>query len=192
MHSQSLVVIATMLPALLLTGCNRDGSADVALTTPGVQRATEPARNDRPLADGAHGSGQPEVRPTGDPVIDAYYGYRAALDVMMRSGGKSTGQLAPVMTPELVKSISQQAKYYRDNRLRNTGTTKVVWAKRTLIADGVVVQACYDTGQARTVDSTGKNVLPSDAPTRWLDERRAQQVDGRWVVGGGRTHPENC
>lgn len=192
MHSQSLVVIATMLPALLLTGCNRDRSADVASSSPGVNQASEPAPDGAPQAKGAPGSAQPEVRPTGDPVIDAYYGYRAALDVMMRSGGKATRQLAPVMTPELVKSISRQAKYYRDNRLRNTGTTRVLWARRTLVADGVIVRACYDTELARTVGPTGKDVLRPDAPTRWLDELRVQQVEGRWIVGGGSTRPEEC
>lgn len=185
MRIRNLAVTATLLPVLMLAGCGND-SADVATSSPGAHKAS-----DRDLADPvADGSGQPEGGSnSGDPVVKAYYAYRVALDTMMRSGGKSTKQLIPVMTSDLYRSIAQQAKYYRTRKLHNTGTTKVIWAKRTLVADGVIVRACYDTKLASTVDAHGESVLPAKAPTRWVDEMRVEQHDGRWVVDGGRTTP---
>jgi hypothetical protein len=198
MRIRNLAVTATLIPVLMLTGCGSDDSADVAASSPGAKKAAKHSEDSQ--ADPASGgSGQPKVvqddrtgRHTDDPVVNAYYAYRAALDVMMRSGGKATEQLGPVMTPELFRAIGQQAKYYLTKRLHNTGVTKVVWAKRTLLANGVIVRACYDTKMARTVDSQGRSVLPPKTPTRWLDEMRVEQLQGRWVVDGGRTHPEKC
>ena len=188
MRIQNLAVTATLIPVLMLAGCGNGESADVAASAPGAQKA---AKHD--LADPvANGAGADDVAQTDDPVVNAYYDYRVAFDVMMRSGGKSTKQLAPVMTPKLFKSISQQAKYYRTKRFHNTGTTKVLWAKRSLLANGVIVRARYDTEQARTVDSKGNSVMPASTPTRWLDEMRVELLDGRWVVDGGRTTPSTC
>jgi hypothetical protein len=68
----------------------------------------------------------------------------------------------------------------------------VLWAKRTLASNGVIVSACYDTTAARTVNARGRSVLPNTTPTRWLDEMRVQQVQGRWVVDGGSTTPNAC
>jgi hypothetical protein len=198
MRIRNLAVTATLIPVLMLTGCGSDDSADVAASAPGATKAAK--HSERGQADPASdGSGQPNAGrddrtapQTEDPVVNAYYTYRAALDVMMRSGGKATEQLSPVMTPELFRSIGQQAKYYRIKRLHNTGVTRVVWAKRILLANGVIVRSCYDTLLARTVDSQGRSALPSKTPTRWLDEMRVEQLQGRWVVDGGQTHPENC
>ncbi len=67
-----------------------------------------------------------------------------------------------------------------------------MWAKRTLASNGVVVSACYDTSAARTVDAKGRAVLPASTPTRWLDQMRVQQVQGRWIVDGGTTAPIAC
>lgn len=189
MRIRNLAVTATLIPVLMLAGCSNDNAADVAASSPGAKKASKQGVGEA-VADG---SGQPETAPgSDDPVVNAYYSYRVALDVMMRSGGKATKQLVPVMTPELYRSISQQAKYYRTKRLRNTGLTKVVWAKRSLVADGVLVKACYDTKLARTVDAKGKGVLPATTPTRWLDEMRVEQQHGKWVVDGGRTTPQKC
>ena len=189
MRIRNLAVTATLLPVLMLAGCGNNESSDVAAQSPGGQKAVKHELTDA-VADG---SAQVQGSPgSDDPVVNAYYTYRVALDVMMRSGGKSTKQLIPVMTPNLYRSISQQAKYYRTKRLHNTGVTTVIWAKRTLLADGVVVRACYDTKKATTVDSTGKSALPPKTPTRWLDEMRVEQVQGRWVVDGGRTTPVKC
>ena len=188
MRIRNLAVTATLLPVLMLAGCGNNESSDVAAQSPGAQKASKHG-----LTDVADGSAQVQGSPSSDdPVVNAYYTYRVALDVMMRSGGKSTKQLIPVMTPNLYRSISQQAKYYRTKRLHNTGVTTVIWAKRTLLADGVVVRACYDTKKATTVDSKGKSALPPKTPTRWLDEMRVEQVQGRWVVDGGRTTPVKC
>jgi hypothetical protein len=188
MRIRNLVVTATLIPVLMLAGCANGESADVAASSPGAKKASK-----HEVADVvADGSGQLEGAQSGDPVVNAYYSYRVALDVMMRSGGKSTKQLVPVMTPSLYRSISAQAKYYRTKRLHNTGVTSVIWAKRTLVANGVIVRACYDTKQASTVDAKGKNALPAKTPTRWLDEMRVEQQQGRWVVDGGRTTPQKC
>lgn len=189
MRIRNLAVTATLIPVLMLAGCGNDDSADVAASAPGAQKAAKHDLAD-PVANGADAADG--VVRSNDPVVNAYYDYRVAFDVMMRSGGKSTKQLAPVMTPALFKSISQQAKYYRTKRFHNTGTTKVLWAKRALYAKGVLVRACYDTGQARTVDSKGNSVMPASTPTRWLDEMRVELVDGKWVVDGGRTTPSKC
>ncbi|GAA1581927.1 hypothetical protein GCM10009789_39560 [Kribbella sancticallisti] len=189
MRIQNLVVTATLIPVLMLAGCGNDKSADVAASSPGAQKASKHGLID-PVASGADGSGG-SVR-SDDPVVNAYYDYRVAFDVMMRSGGRSTKQLIPVMTSDLFTSISQQAKYYRTKRLHNTGVTTVLWAKRALLADGVIVRACYDTKKARTVDAKGKSVLPASTPTRWLDEMRVELVEGRWVVDGGRTTAVKC
>lgn len=189
MRIRNLAVTATLIPVLMLAGCGNDEASDVAASSPGAKKAAKHGLTDT-IADG---TGQPEGgHGSDDPVVNAYYGYRLALDAMMRSGGKATKQLVPVMTPELYRSISQQAKYYRTKHLRNTGVTKVVWAKRTLVANGVIVRACYDTKLARTVDARGKSVLPAETPTRWLDEMRVEQLQGKWVVDGGRTTPEKC
>jgi hypothetical protein len=187
MRIRNLAVTATLLPVLMLAGCGNGESSDVAAESPGAQKAVKHDLTDV-VADGP-GQGSPG---SDDPVVNAYYTYRVALDVMMRSGGKSTKQLIPVMTTNLYKSISQQAKYYRAKRLHNTGVTTVIWAKRTLVADGVIVRACYDTKKATTVDAKGKSALPPKAPTRWLDEMRVQQEQGRWIVDGGRTTPVKC
>jgi hypothetical protein len=188
MRIRNLAVTATLVPVLMLAGCGNNESSDVAAESPGAHKA---AKHD--LDTVADGSAQVEGSPgSDDPVVNAYYDYRVALDVMMRSGGKATKQLIPVMTNRLYRSISAQAKYYRTKRLHNTGVTTVVWAKRTLLADGVIVRACYDTKKATTVDAKGKSALPPRTPTRWLDEMRVEQVQGRWIVDGGRTTPVKC
>lgn len=188
MRTRNLAATAMLVPILMLAGCG-SGESDVAAESPGAQKAVKQDLTDA-VADG---SAQVEGSPgSDDPVVAAYYAYRGALDVMMRSGGKSTKQLVPVMTTNLYKSISQQAKYYRSKRLHNTGATTVIWAKRTLLANGVIVRACYDTKKATTVDSKGKTVLPAKTPTRWLDETRVELVESRWVVDGGRTTPVKC
>ncbi|TDD30436.1 hypothetical protein E1218_01120 [Kribbella turkmenica] len=182
MRIRNLVVTATLIPVLMLAGCgDDDASSDVAASTPGAKKASKDG-----LTEQVDSAGQ------ADPVVDAYYDYRVALDVMMRSGGRKTKHLAVVMTPNLFTSISAQATYFRTKKLRNTGTTKVLWAKRTLASSGVIVSACYDTTAARTVNSRGRSVLPDTTPTRWLDEMRVQQLQGRWVVDGGRTTPNAC
>jgi hypothetical protein len=181
MRIRNLAVTATLIPVLMLAGCGNDNSSDVAASTPGAKKASKNG-----LTEQVSSAGQ------ADPVVNAYYEYRVALDLMMRSGGRKTKHLAPVMTPTLFQSISVQAKYYRTKRLHNTGATKVLWAKRTLASSGVIVSACYDTTQARTVDANGRAVLPASTPTRWLDEMRVQQLEGRWVVDGGSTTPNAC
>lgn len=187
MRIRDLAVTATLIPVLMLAGCGGNESADVAASSPGAQKAS---KHEVPVADGA---AQPETVPASDdPVVNAYYDYRAALDTMMKSGGKATKQLVPVMTPRLYKAYTQQAKYYRARKLRNTGVTKVIWAKRTIAASGVIVRACYDTRAARTVDAKGRGVIPAKSPTRWVDEMRVEQRNGRWVVDGGSTTPQKC
>jgi hypothetical protein len=177
MRMQNLAVTATLIPVLLLAGCGTD--ADVAAAAPAAQKATRTATVDEAVG-------------SDDPVLNAYYGYRVALDVMMRSGGARTKQLEPVMTPTMFQAISAQAKYFRSRKLRNTGTTKVLWAKRTLASNGVIVSACYDTSAARTVNVRGRGVLPNTTPTRWLDQMRVLNQQGRWVVDGGTTTPNAC
>ncbi|TWD73071.1 hypothetical protein FB561_6956 [Kribbella amoyensis] len=185
MRLRNLVVTATLIPVLMLAGCGTDDAAEAA-SSPGAQKASKEGA-------ATEAADAPENRQaTADPVVNAYYDYRVALDTMMRSGGKATKQLIPVMTPELYRSISQQAKYFRTKKLHNTGTTKVLWAKRTLVAQGVIVRACYDTKLARTVDADGKSVQPARSPTRWVDEMRVELRDGRWVVDGGRATPTRC
>ena len=182
MRIRNLAVTATLIPVLMLAGCgNDDPSSGIAAATPGAKKASKNG-----LTEQVGSAGQ------ADPVVNAYYDYRVALDVMMRSGGRKTKQLAPVMTPNLFQSISAQAKYFRTKKLHNTGATKVLWAKRTLASNGVIVSACYDTTAARTVDTEGRGVLPASTPTRWLDQMRVQQVQGRWVVDGGSTTPSAC
>ncbi|MEV0289973.1 MULTISPECIES: hypothetical protein [unclassified Kribbella] len=181
MRIRNLVAIATLLPAVMLAGCGNDGSSDVAASSPGAKKASKNG-----LTEQVGSAGQ------ADPVVNAYYEYRVALDVMMRSGGSKTKQLAPVMTPNLFQAISAQAKHYRTKKLHNTGATRVLWAKRTLASSGVIVSACYDTTLARTVDSKGRAVLPATTPTRWLDEMRVEQHQSRWLVDGGRTTPNGC
>ena len=188
MRIRNLAVTATLIPVLMLAGCG-NGSANVAVSSPGAKKASKHGLVD-PVANGTELTGSSQR--SDDPVVNAYYDYRVAFDVMMRSGGRSTQQLAPVMTPTMFTAIGQQAKYFRAKRLHNTGVTKVLWAKRALLANGVIVRACYDTELARTVDASGKSVLPANTPTRWLDQMRVEQVDGRWVVDGGSTAPEQC
>ncbi|WP_433159577.1 hypothetical protein [Kribbella sp. CA-247076] len=181
MRIRNLVVTATLIPVLMLAGCGNDGSSDIAASTPGAKKASKDGLTEQVGSAGRS-----------DPVVDAYYDYRVALDTMMRSGGRKTRQLAPVMTPNLFTAISVQAKYYRTKKLRNVGATKVLWAKRTIASSGVLVSACYDTTAARTVNSRGRSVLPNTTPTRWLDQMRVQQLQGRWVVDGGTTTPNAC
>lgn len=177
MRMQNLAVTATLIPVLLLAGCGTD--AGVATAAPAVQKATRTTTVDEAVG-------------SDDPVLNAYYRYRVALDVMMRSGGAKTKQLEQVMTPTMFQAISVQAKYFRTRKLRNTGTTKVLWAKRTLASNGVIVSACYDTSAARTVNVRGRGVLPTTTPTRWLDQMRVLNQQGRWVVDGGTTTPNAC
>lgn len=184
MRIRNLAVTATLIPVLMLPGCGTDDSADVAASTPGAKKASK-----NELAEQASNEVPDSSK---DPVVNAYYDYRVALDVMMRSGGRKTKHLEPLMTPTLYQAISTQARYYRTKDLHNTGATKVVWAKRTLASSGVIVSACYDTTAARTVDAQGRSVLPAGTPTRWLDQMRVQQVHGRWVVDGGSTTPDAC
>lgn len=189
MRIRNLAVTATLIPVLMLAGCGNDEPADLAASSPGAHKAAKSG-----VADAVANGMQPAAGAPAstDPVVNAYYDYRVAFDVMMRSGGRSTQQLAPVMTPAMFTAIGQQAKYFRAKRLHNTGVTTVLWAKRVLLSDGVIVRACYDTKQARTVDSKGKSVLPAGTPTRWLDQMRVELTQGHWVVDGGSTTPQAC
>ncbi|MFD7159470.1 hypothetical protein ACFV9C_33060 [Kribbella sp. NPDC059898] len=175
MRKRNLAVAATLLPVLLLQGCGTDSG--IAAAAPAAHKAA------RAATDGLGSD---------DPVLNAYYAYRVALDVMMRSGGSKTTQLESVMTPKMYEAISAQAKYFRTNKLHNTGLTKVVWAKRTLATNGVLVSACYDTTSARTVNVRGRGVLPNTTPTRWLDQMRVVTEDSKWIVDGGTTTPTAC
>ena len=183
MRSRNLAVIATLIPVLMLAGCGTDTASGVAASAPGAKKASEHGLTDEMAG---------RAGPAADPVVNAYYDYRIALDQMMRSGGGKTKQLMPVMTTRMFQAIGVQAKYYRTKKLHNTGATKVLWAKRTLASNGVIVSACYDTSAARTVDAQGRAVLPASTPTRWLDQMRVQQVRGRWTVDGGTTAPNAC
>ena len=188
MRIRNLAVTATLIPVLMLTGCGSEDSSDVAASSPGAKKASKHG-----LADEAGSASEAEqAAGSDDPVVNAYYDYRVALDLMMRSGGAKTKQLQPVMTAKMLQAISAQAKYYRAKKLHNTGVTTVLWAKRTLNSSGVVVSACYDTTAARTVNVRGHSVLPRGTPTRWLDQMRVQQAHGRWVVDGGTTTPKAC
>lgn len=189
MRIRNLAVTATLIPVLMLAGCGNDQPADVAASSPGAHKAAKPGVTDAVANGSVPAAGAPA---SDDPVVNAYYEYRVAFDVMMRSGGRSTQQLVPVMTPAMFTAISQQAKYYRTKHLHNTGVTKVLWAKRVLLSNGVIVRACYDTLQARTIDSKGKSALPAGTPTRWLDQMRVELIQGHWVVDGGSTTPQNC
>ncbi|GAA0624137.1 hypothetical protein HPO96_33905 [Kribbella sandramycini] len=180
MRIRNLAVTA-LVPAMMLAGCGNEASS-IAASSPGAQKASKQTLTEQ--------VGAPVA--SADPVVNAYYDYRVALDQMMRSGGAKTEQLRPVMTANLFQSISVQAKYYRSKRLRNTGATTVLWAKRTLASNGVIVTACYDTSAARTVDSSNQSVLPADIPTRWLDQMRVKQQNTRWIVDGGSTKPTDC
>jgi hypothetical protein len=150
MRIRNLAVTATLIPVLMLAGCGNDGSSDVAASTPGAKKASKNG-----LTEQVGSAGQ------ADPVVNAYYEYRVALDLMMRSGGRKTKHLAPVMTPALFQSISAQAKYYRTKRLHNTGATKVLWAKRTLASSGVIVSVAGPRtvasrpGRSNATDSSG-------------------------------------
>jgi hypothetical protein len=177
MRMRTLAVTAALLPVLLLPGCGTD--TGVAAPPPPSQKAPRTVTAE-------------EVAGSDDPVVNAYYKYRAALDVMMRSGGGRITQLEPVMTPKMYQAIAAQARYFRTNKLRNIGNTKVIWAKRTLSSTGVMVSACYDTSAARTVNVRGRGVLPSTTPTRWLDQMRVVDTDGDWIVDGGSATPNAC
>jgi hypothetical protein len=185
MRIRNLAVTATLIPVLMLAGCGTDAASGATTAAPGAQKAAKPGLADEVAANaGQDGSD--------DPVVNAYYVYRVALDAMMRSGGRRTRQLEPVMTPKMFQAISMQAKYFRAKKLHNTGATKVVWAKRTLASNGVIVSACYDTSAARTVNARGRGVLPTNTPTRWLDEMRVQPQQSHWIVDGGTTTPNAC
>jgi len=185
MRMRNLAVTATLIPVLMLAGCGTDTASGVTASAPGAKKASKHG-----LADEV--AGQTDPAGSDDPVVNAYYDYRVALDQMMRSGGSQTKQLQPVMTARMFQAISVQAKYFRTKKLHNTGTTTVLWAKRTLASSGVIVSACYDTTAARTVDAKGRRVLPASTPTRWLDQMRVQPVQGRWIVDGGTTAPSAC
>ncbi|WP_238151634.1 hypothetical protein [Kribbella sindirgiensis] len=176
---RNLAVTATLTPVLLLPGCGNETDSNVAAAAPPAHKAARTTTTDEAVG-------------SDDPVLNAYYSYRVALDVMMRSGGGKTKQLEPVMTPAMFQAISAQAKYFRTRKLRNTGNTKVLWAKRTLAANGVIVSACYDTSAARTVNARGRGVLPNTTPTRWLDQMRVLNQQSRWIVDGGTTTPNAC
>jgi hypothetical protein len=176
---RNLAVTATLTPVLLLPGCGTETDSNVAAAAPAAHKAARTTTTD-------------EASGTDDPVLNAYYSYRVALDVMMRSGGSETKQLEPVMTPVMFGAISAQAKYFRTHKLRNTGNTKVLWAKRTLASNGVLVSACYDTSAARTVNVLGRGVLPNTTPTRWLDQMRVVNQQSDWIVDGGTTTPNAC
>ncbi|MEU8222532.1 hypothetical protein [Kribbella sp. NPDC048915] len=177
MRMRTLAATATLLPVVLLHGCGTD--TGVAAALPSAQRAARTTTTD-------------EAAQSDDPVVNAYYTYRAALDVMMRSGGGKVKQLESAMTPKMYQAISVQARYFRANKLRNIGNTKVIWAKRTLSSTGVIVSACYDTSAARTVNVRGRGVLPNTTPTRWLDQMRVVDTDAGWIVDGGTTTPNAC
>ncbi|WP_238155141.1 hypothetical protein [Kribbella soli] len=176
---RNLAVTATLTPVLLLPGCGTEADSNVAAAAPAAHKAARTTTTDEAVG-------------SDDPVLNAYYSYRAALDVMMRSGGGKTKQLEPVMTPAMFQAIGAQAKYFRTHKLRNTGNTKVLWAKRTLAANGVIVSACYDTSAARTVNIRGRGVLPNTTPTRWLDQMRVVNQQSAWIVDGGTTTPNAC
>ncbi|WP_241999271.1 hypothetical protein [Kribbella sp. VKM Ac-2569] len=176
---RNLALTATLTPVLLLPGCGNETDSNVAAAAPAAHKAARTTTTDEAVG-------------IDDPVLNAYYTYRVALDVMMRSGGGKTKQLEPVMTPAMFQAISAQAKYFRTHKLRNTGNTKVVWAKRTLAANGVIVSACYDTSSARTVNVRGRGVLPNTTPTRWLDQMRVVNQQSNWIVDGGTTTPNAC
>jgi hypothetical protein len=183
MRIRNLAVAATLIPVLMLPGCGTDTASGATASAPGAQKAAKHGLTDEVASQGD---------PASDPVVNAYYNYRVALDQMMRSGGSRITQLVPVMTPKMVQAISAQARYYRTKKLHNTGLTTVLWAKRTLASNGVIVSACYDTSAARTVDARGRSVLPASTPTRWLDQMRVEQYQGRWIVDGGTTSPNAC
>ncbi|MGW6197057.1 hypothetical protein ACWF0M_13005 [Kribbella sp. NPDC055110] len=176
---RNLAVTATLTSVLLLPGCGNEADSTVAAAAPAAHKAARTTTTD-------------EAAGSDDPVLNAYYTYRVALDVMMRSGGSKTQQLEPVMTPAMFGAISAQAKYFRTHKLHNTGNTKVLWAKRTLASNSVIVSACYDTSAARTVNVRGRGVLPNTTPTRWLDQMRVLNQQSTWIVDGGTTTPNAC
>src|SRR5690348_2534233 len=85
MRMRNLAAAVALLPVLLLAGCGND--TGMVAAAPAAHKATRAAATDDAIG-------------SDDPVLNAYYAYRVALDVMMRSGGGKTTQLEPVMTPK--------------------------------------------------------------------------------------------
>src|ERR1700754_4064748 len=86
MRIRNLAVAATLIPVLMLPGCDTDTASGATASAPGAQKAAKHGLTDEVASQGD---------PASDPVVNAYYNYRVALDQMMRSGGSRITQLVP-------------------------------------------------------------------------------------------------
>ncbi|MFI7062568.1 hypothetical protein ACIBL3_16420 [Kribbella sp. NPDC050124] len=135
----------------------------------------------------------------GTAAVAAYRRYIEVTDAMMASGGTDVKDLPAVSTGVDLRASQVEAENFRGRKIKAIGTTDVIWAKPVklgAVTAGKVttatVQACYDTSKTQVVDSTGKSVRVPGTPTRWLDNRDLQLIEGSWKVVKGMNQGAQC
>lgn len=178
--------LTAALTAATLTACSNSDSA----TPPPFTPSPAPTSASTPADEATEATAE---------AIAAYRRYRQVIDAMTNSGGSDVKGIPSVATGVELKAFQNQAATYRGRGIRTIGLTDVVWVKSAKVgppSGGVIttvaIQACYDTSKAKAVDANGKNVQQPGTPTRWLDDRDLQFVDGSWKVSNGRNRGTQC
>ncbi|MEV5966835.1 hypothetical protein AB0L70_34015 [Kribbella sp. NPDC051952] len=187
MHRRAITAAIIALATLPLAACNNDSNATPAPFTPSTTSTS-------PTSPPPNGSEQ-----AGPAAVAAYRRYIEVIDAMTASGGTDVKDL-PLVTAGIELGASQnQAATYRGRKLKTIGSTKIIWAKATMLGaptagtiTSATVQACYDTSTTQAVDSTGKSVKRPGTPTRWLDNREVRLIAGAWKVVNGKNQGAQC
>ncbi|MEU4602172.1 hypothetical protein AB0F43_04245 [Kribbella sp. NPDC023972] len=135
----------------------------------------------------------------GAAAVAAYRRYIQVTDAMMASGGTEVKGLPSVAAGVELRASQIEAENYRGQKIRSIGTTEIIWVKPVKLDETpagkfttATVQACYDTSKTQVVDAAGKSVRLPGTPTRWLDNRDLQLIDGSWRVIKGKNQGAQC
>ncbi|MFI7062565.1 hypothetical protein ACIBL3_16405 [Kribbella sp. NPDC050124] len=135
----------------------------------------------------------------GDAAVTAYRRYIQVINGMTASGGTEVKNLPSVAAGVELRVSEIQAENYRGRKIKTIGLPDIIWAKPTKLGGATAgkfttasVQACLDTSKTYAVDAAGKNIKPPGTPTRWLDNRDLQLVQGSWKVVRGLNQGAQC
>ncbi|MGW1342965.1 hypothetical protein ACWCOV_18080 [Kribbella sp. NPDC002412] len=129
----------------------------------------------------------------------AYRRYIQVINEMTASGGTEVENLPSVAAGVELRVSEIQAENYRGRKIKTIGIPDVIWAKPIKLGGATAgefttasVQACVDTSKTQAVDAAGKSIRPPGTPTRWLDNRDLQLVQGSWKVVKGENQWAQC
>ncbi|HEY3562054.1 MAG TPA: hypothetical protein VGL05_31520 [Kribbella sp.] len=129
-----------------------------------------------------------------------YRAYIAAKVATAASGGTNVAGLSKVATGVMLSTELNQAATYKSRRWHAVGEIEVIWTKALKVgaagANGqiteITVQACVDASKVTAVDAQGKNVKPTGAPSRWIDEMQMHFDQNAWKAYYGMNQATKC